>query len=42
MLERIFDYISSHSGVRFTTFDAIADDFAKRYPRDPDAKQAAE
>ena len=34
MLERLFNYISSHSGVRFTTFDEIANDFARRNPRE--------
>ena len=38
MLERVFDYISQHAGVRFCTFDEIADDFARRHPRE----QAAE
>jgi peptidoglycan-N-acetylglucosamine deacetylase len=33
MLERLFQYIVRHPGVRFTTFNDIADDFAKRYPR---------
>lgn len=33
MLERLYQYIISHPGVKFTTFDAIADDFAKRSPR---------
>ncbi|MDE0308068.1 MAG: polysaccharide deacetylase [Albidovulum sp.] len=33
MLERLFEYISGHDGVRFTTFDTIADDFARRNPR---------
>ena len=33
MLERLFEYISGHDGVRFSTFDAIADDFARRNPR---------
>ena len=33
MLERLIEYIRGHSGVRFTTFDDIADDFAKRSPR---------
>jgi len=33
MLERLFEYISSHAGVRFTTFDDIANDFARRSPR---------
>ncbi|MFT0859408.1 polysaccharide deacetylase family protein [Ancylobacter sp. G4_0304] len=33
MLERLFEYINSHEGVRFTTFDDIADDFARRSPR---------
>ncbi len=34
MLERLFGYISSHPGVRFCTFNEIADDFAARHPRD--------
>ncbi len=33
MLERLYAHIIRHPGVTFTTFDAIADDFAKRYPR---------
>jgi peptidoglycan/xylan/chitin deacetylase (PgdA/CDA1 family) len=33
MLERIIEYLKGHAGVRFTTFDTIADDFARRYPR---------
>lgn len=41
MLERLIEYIRSHSGVRFTTFDDIADDFAKRHPRES-ASAAAE
>ena len=28
MLERLYEYISSHAGVQFCTFDEIADDFA--------------
>ena len=32
MLERIHEYISSHAGVRFCTFDEIADDFRRRCP----------
>ncbi len=38
MLERIFDHIAGHPGVRFCTFDEIADDFKARQPR---AKAAA-
>jgi hypothetical protein len=34
MLERLIEYIRGHSGVRFTTFDDIADDFARRHPRE--------
>ncbi len=34
MLERLAAYISSHPGVRFCTFNEIADDFAARHPRD--------
>jgi peptidoglycan/xylan/chitin deacetylase (PgdA/CDA1 family) len=33
MLERLIQYIRSHEGVRFTTFDEIADDFKARKPR---------
>ncbi|MFE6738683.1 polysaccharide deacetylase family protein [Streptomyces tubercidicus] len=33
MLERIIDYISGHEGVRWSTFDEIADDFLARCPR---------
>ena len=31
MLERLTKYIKGHTGVRFCTFDEIADDFAKRH-----------
>ncbi|MEF3091786.1 polysaccharide deacetylase [Raoultella scottia] len=33
MLERLIQYIRSHEGVRFVTFDEIADDFKAREPR---------
>ena len=33
MLERLTAYIAAHPGVRFCTFDEIADDFATRHPR---------
>jgi acetyl-CoA acetyltransferase len=33
MHERMIDYINSHDGVGWLTFDAIADDFARRSPR---------
>ena len=33
MLERLTAYIATHPGVRFCTFDEIADDFAARHPR---------
>lgn len=32
-LERLIEYILSHEGVEFCTFDQIADDFAERNPR---------
>ncbi|MFF3467322.1 polysaccharide deacetylase family protein [Streptomyces sp. NPDC001984] len=32
-LERLIEHINSHEGVRWTTFDAIANDFAQRCPR---------
>jgi peptidoglycan/xylan/chitin deacetylase (PgdA/CDA1 family) len=33
MLERIYQHMASQPGVRFLTFEQIADDFAKRQPR---------
>lgn len=33
MLERLFEYINGHAGVKFVTMNEIADDFAKRNPR---------
>ena len=33
MHERIIDHINKHDGVRWATFDEIADDFARRNPR---------
>ena len=33
MLERLIEHIQSHVGVRFVTFDEIADDFIRRQPR---------
>ena len=36
MLERVIEYLQSHAGVRFCTFDEIADDFARRNPRNKD------
>ncbi|MEU6599601.1 polysaccharide deacetylase family protein [Streptomyces flaveolus] len=32
-LEWLIEHINAHEGVRWTTFDAIADDFAQRCPR---------
>lgn len=32
MLERVFDYISQHSGVEWLTFAEVADDFRRRVP----------
>jgi peptidoglycan/xylan/chitin deacetylase (PgdA/CDA1 family) len=32
MLERLFNHMSRHPGVRFTTFEEIADDFLRRSP----------
>jgi hypothetical protein len=29
----MYDYISKHAGVKFCTFDEIADDFRRRCPR---------
>ena len=33
MLERLIEYINGHDGVRWMTFEEIADDFAERHPR---------
>ena len=33
MLERIYQHVISHPGVKFTTFEEIAKDFARRSPR---------
>lgn len=33
MLERLIQYIRGHEGVRFVTFDEIADDYKARHPR---------
>lgn len=33
MLERLIEHITGHEGVRFTTFNDIADDFGRRSPR---------
>ena len=30
MLERLIEYINTHDGVQWATFEAIADDFAQR------------
>ncbi|HLU79100.1 MAG TPA: polysaccharide deacetylase [Burkholderiaceae bacterium] len=32
MLERLFEHISSHAGVRFVTLDEMADDYDRRFP----------
>lgn len=33
MLEKLYSYMIGHPGVSFSTFDEIADDFARRNPR---------
>ena len=33
MLERLIEYFTGHPGVRFCTFDDIANDFRRRCPR---------
>jgi peptidoglycan/xylan/chitin deacetylase (PgdA/CDA1 family) len=38
MLERLYSHIRKHKGVKFVTFEQIADDFAKRYPRGGSAR----
>jgi peptidoglycan/xylan/chitin deacetylase (PgdA/CDA1 family) len=41
MLERIFAHVIKHPGVRFCTFDEIADDFRRRCPRGPTETEAS-
>jgi peptidoglycan/xylan/chitin deacetylase (PgdA/CDA1 family) len=38
MLERLHTHIKKHKGVKFVTFEQIADDFAKRYPQSKPAR----
>ena len=38
MLERLHAHIKKHRGVKFLTFEQIADDFANRYPRSKPAR----
>jgi peptidoglycan-N-acetylglucosamine deacetylase len=33
MLERLYEYMKGHAGVRFVTMNEMADDFARRFPR---------
>jgi hypothetical protein len=33
MHERLYEYMKGHEGVKFVTFEEIADDFLRRYPR---------
>ena len=40
MLERLIEHISGHDGVRWATFDQIADDFLRRSPRTGAAPRA--
>ena len=35
MLERLYQHMVSHPGVKFVTMNEMADDFAKRSPRKP-------
>jgi peptidoglycan-N-acetylglucosamine deacetylase len=38
MLERLIEHINGHDGIRWATFDEIADDYAARFPRDGGAR----
>ena len=38
MLERFFNHLSRHPGVKFVRMEEIADDFLKRYPRSRKAR----
>jgi peptidoglycan/xylan/chitin deacetylase (PgdA/CDA1 family) len=35
MLERLFDYMSGHAGVKFVKMEEMAEDYARRFPRKP-------
>ncbi len=41
MLERLIEHISGHDGVKWVTFNQIADDFRLRYPFESDERPAA-
>jgi peptidoglycan-N-acetylglucosamine deacetylase len=41
MLERLYEHVVRHPGVKFLTFEQIADDFARRFPRKAAPKAAA-
>ncbi len=41
MLERLIEHISGHDGVKWATFNQIADDFRRRYPFESDERPAA-
>ncbi len=41
MHERIIEHVSRHAGVRWATFDEIANDFAKRFPFGKRARPAS-
>ena len=38
MLERLFEHMSRHPGVKFVTMEEIADDFGRRFPRSGTAR----
>jgi len=38
MHERLIEYINSHEGIRWATFDEIATDFKTRSPRQADQR----
>jgi peptidoglycan/xylan/chitin deacetylase (PgdA/CDA1 family) len=38
MLERMIEHINGHDGVTWATFEEIADDFVRRYPRGGEAR----
>jgi hypothetical protein len=33
MLERLFEYMSGHAGVKFVRMEEMASDYARRFPR---------
>jgi hypothetical protein len=41
MHERLYEHMRGHDGVKFVTFEQIADDFLSRYPRNKPERPAS-